>query len=356
VRVPLAERGYDVWIGPGLIQSAGARLAEAVRGRDVALISDSNVGGLYSHAVRDSLQSAGFRVEILEVAAGEKSKCLAAAERLCEEMADLGFRRDAVVIGLGGGVIGDLAGFVAAIYQRGLAFVQMPTTILSFVDSAVGGKTGVNLRRGKNLVGAFHQPQLVIGDTHTLASLGEREAYEGFAEIIKHGVIADPDLVKMSRPPLDPETLPQLLARNVAIKAAVVSSDEFETTGLRALLNFGHTIGHAIESAAGYGQYLHGEAISLGLRAAGWLSMENAGFPATDHAALLEALDAFGLPLVLPHSIGMHALLDAMGRDKKAVSSGVRFVLASRLGCVALHDPLPQSQIEAAIEHLRHAP
>jgi len=356
VSIPLPRHPYSVLIAPGLLHRAGTEIAARFPARDAALITDANVGSLYKKPLLDSLRGAGFRVEAFEIAAGEKSKCFAAAERLCLDLSHFGLRRNGIIIGLGGGVIGDLAGFVASIYLRGLNFVQIPTTLLSMVDSSVGGKTGINLPTGKNLVGTFHQPKLVLTDIDTLATLGEREFNEGMAEVIKHAIIADNYLFdRLANPPAR-EDWPSMIARNVEIKGAVVVADEFETTGLRAMLNFGHTLGHGIEAAAGYGQYLHGEAISLGMRAAAWLSTRHAGLPPEDCTRICHLLDRYNLPLVLPHTIDHHPILQAMGQDKKFTPSGIRFVLTRSLGSAFVTDTVTRQDLEDAIEHLRTAP
>jgi len=354
VEMPIPGHPYQVLIAPGLLNEAGLYLAERCQGRDVAVITDSNVGTLYGAKLLESLRAQKFRAELFEVAAGEKSKCFAAAERLCIELSRFGLRRDSIVIGLGGGVVGDLAGFVAAIYLRGLDFIQIPTTLLSCVDSSVGGKTGINLPTGKNLVGAFHQPKLVLTDTDTLQSLGQREFNEGMAEVIKHAIIADAKLLDDLQEPPSRASLPDLLARNVEIKGSVVIEDEKETSGLRALLNFGHTIGHGIEAAAGYGQYLHGEAISLGIRAAAWLSMKKAGLPAADYRKICGTLERYELPLVLPHSIDHRPIIEALFQDKKFTKDGIRFVLSRAIGSAYVSKEITLEAIEAAIETLRH--
>jgi len=260
--------------------------------------------------------------------------------------------RNSFVVALGGGVIGDLAGFVASIYYRGIPFVQIPTTIVSQVDSAVGGKTGVNAVGGKNLIGAFHQPRIVLADVATLASLPIRELNEGFAEIIKHAIIRDRAMME-SLASLDINDLSPLIARNVEIKAAIVSEDEFETKGLRALLNFGHTVGHGIENAAGYGTYFHGEAISLGIIAAAHLSMEKAQLPAEDFAMILRQLERFKLPTKLPASIETEAIMNSLLKDKKFAQGSVRFVLTPRIGEAFVSKEVTLEDIRGAIEKLR---
>jgi 3-dehydroquinate synthetase len=240
-----------------------------------------------------------------------------------------------------------LAGFAAAVYYRGIPYIQIPTTIVSQVDSSVGGKTGVNAAGGKNLIGSFHQPRLVIADTDTLGSLPKREFNEGFAEVIKHAAIRDPAMLDSL------DDLPLLIARNVGIKAAIVAEDEFETKGLRALLNFGHTIGHGIEAAAGYGKFLHGEAISLGLRAACRLSVEKSGLPEHEAARVSEALDTYRLPAQLDASIETEAIFSALKKDKKFAAGGIRFVLLKRLGDAFVSDAVTEADIRRAIEGLR---
>jgi 3-dehydroquinate synthase len=262
-----------------------------------------------------------------------------------------GLDRKAWVVALGGGVIGDLGGFVAAIYYRGIPYIQAPTTIVAQVDSAVGGKTGVNAGNGKNLIGVFHQPRLVLADVDTLATLPEREFNEGFAEVIKHGAIRDRSLLDAVAH-LDRKNLAPIIRRNVEIKAAIVSADEHETTGERALLNFGHTIGHGIEAAAGYGSLLHGEAISLGLVAACRLSVEKAGLSAGEAARATALLEQFHLPVRLPASISAAAILSALKKDKKFEEGAIRFVLCRSLGEAIVSKDVTMADIERAIAAL----
>ncbi len=350
VDVRLGPRSYSVHIGAGLLESVGKIARElSLRGR-CAIVTDSNVGRLYADRAANALRE--FEPLIVTVPAGEKSKSLAEAENVCEQMIATGLDRSSFVVALGGGVVGDLAGFVAAIYYRGIPYVQVPTTIIAQVDSAVGGKTGVNARGGKNLIGAFHQPRAVIADVVTLDSLPEREFNEGFAEIIKHAIIRDAemfaDLEKFDRANLAP-----LIARNVAIKAAIVSADEHETTGERALLNFGHTVGHAIENAAGYGRFLHGEAIALGIVAASDLSMRCAGLSREEHERILSRLAQFSLPTHLPDDISTDAIMAALRTDKKFAAGQVRFVLTSQIGSAFVSRDVTLAQIRDAVENLR---
>jgi 3-dehydroquinate synthase len=263
-----------------------------------------------------------------------------------------GLDRKSLLVALGGGVVGDLAGFVAAIYYRGIPYVQIPTTTVSVVDSSVGGKTGVNAKGGKNLLGSFHHPILVLADPLTLATLPDREFYEGFGEIIKHACIRDAGMLDV----LDPKRrdgLSELIARNVGIKARIVVADEKETKGERALLNFGHTVGHAIEQAAGYGRFLHGEAVGIGLHAALLLSVQKSGLPASDAQRVVEIMEAFHLPTRIPEDLEIDALMAALGRDKKFESGKIRFVLLERLGCGFLSSNVTAEDIRAVMESLK---
>jgi 3-dehydroquinate synthase len=355
VHVQLAERSYDVLVEPGCFDQAATAIAAAgLRGR-AAVISDTTVAALHAAPLLRALDAAGHLPTLHTVPAGEASKSFARAEALCEELAAAGHDRRSFVVALGGGVVGDLAGFLAAIFFRGVPFAQVPTTIVAQVDSSVGGKTGVNLHAGKNLVGCFHQPRLVLVDPRVLRTLPDREFREGFAEAIKHAAIRDaPMLAELAA--LDPasrEVPADLLARNIAIKARIVEADEHETTGTRALLNFGHTIGHGIEAAVPYGQLLHGEAISLGLRAALWLSRQNSGLDPAVARQVLSLLERFGLPLVLPREITTDLVMDKLARDKKFAAGAIRFVLLRRAGEAFVSSDLALSDLRAAIEHLR---
>ena len=355
IEVPVNIPGIScrVLVGRGLLAQAGKLCAEAgLRGK-CALISDDNVAKLHGTAVLDSLRAAGFDAVLLTVPAGEKSKSLGVAEDLLERMAAAGLDRASFVVALGGGVVGDLAGFVASVYQRGIPFVQIPTTIVAQVDSSVGGKTGVNLRAGKNLVGSFHQPRLVLADIETLATLPDREYREGFAEVIKHAAIRDAAMLDTIDPSADRSSLAPLIARNIAIKAAIVAEDEKEESGTRALLNFGHTMGHAIENVAGYGELLHGEAISIGLAAALAISQKKYGLSAQDADRVRAKLSDFGLPLTLPAYLKTDDLISAAAKDKKFSAGQIRFVVVPRLGSGIVADDIIESDLRAAIEATR---
>jgi 3-dehydroquinate synthase len=286
---------------------------------------------------------------------GEGSKSIANVSSLLSTLAKWKIPRSGVIIGLGGGVIGDLSGFVAATYLRGIAFVQVPTTLLAMVDSSVGGKTGVNLPEGKNLVGAFHQPRLVVADLNTLFTLPEREFFAGMAEVIKYGAIRDKALFDRVAKGVKPDDadLDEIVEKCVSIKARIVENDEFETKGERALLNFGHTIGHAIEKATGYKKYLHGEAISLGMRAAAWLSVWQAGLSEDDARRIESALAANALPLTLKPEVDHAAILGALGNDKKVAADGQnRWVLLKSLGEATSGHTLPSNLVEKVVDLL----
>ena len=356
--VALGAKSYDVLTGRGLLAETGPR-ARALfpAAKACAVISDATVAPLHAAPVLDSLRAAGFSPVIVTVPAGEPSKSFAQLEAVCRAMTTAGLDRSAFAVALGGGVVGDLAGFAASVFYRGIPFIQIPTTIVSVVDSSVGGKTGINTPEGKNLIGTFHQPRLVLIDPDTLLTLPDREFREGFAEVIKHAAIRDaamlPELEALAAAGAPRTGLDALIARNVAIKAAIVAADEFETLGLRALLNFGHTIGHAVEASAGYGQLLHGEAISLGIRAALRLSEQCAGLDPDASARLLRLLAAWHLPLVLPDGLDTATVLERMGRDKKFQQGRLRFVLLRSLGDAFVSDAVTPEAAAAAIEALR---
>jgi 3-dehydroquinate synthase len=351
VTVGLGPRAYHVLVGAGLLDALGAEARAIGMGKSCAVISDENVSPLYGGVAVRSLSEAGFHPVAITAPAGEASKSLGRAEWICERMIEAGLDRKSWLVALGGGVIGDLAGFVAAIYCRGVPFIQAPTTIVAHVDSAVGGKTGVNARGGKNLIGAFHQPRLVLADVNTLKTLPEREFNEGFAEIIKHGAIRDRTLLDAVEH-LDRSRLAEIIRRNVEIKARIVEADEHETTGERALLNFGHTIGHAIEAAAGYGRLLHGEAVSLGLVAACHISVRKAGLDAADAARITQLLAHYKLPVRLPEGISKDAIFHALRADKKFEQGAIRFVVCPRLGEAFVAKDVTWEDLATAVEGL----
>lgn len=355
VSVNLGSRSYEILVAPGILSEAGLRInAAGLKGR-AAIITDSNVGPHYLEQVSASLKREGYDVTEHTFAAGEASKSVTRTEELCREMIQQGHDRSSFVVALGGGVTGDLAGFVASLFYRGIPFVQIPTTIVSQVDSAVGGKTGVNSPEGKNLIGAFHQPRLVLTDPETLLTLEPREFREGFAEVIKHAAIRDFDMIEdlEALNPLNQNIPSELIARNVAIKARIVEEDEKETSGTRALLNFGHTIGHGIEASVPYGTLLHGEAISLGIRAALKLSEKHAELNKEESQRIINLLEKFQLPLLLSDDIPNARILEKLSRDKKFSGGKRTFVLLDKLGNGITCDSIPAEEIPSTIEFLR---
>ena len=355
VQVPLGRRSYRIQIGAGLLSRLGAECARLDLGRRCAVVTDANVGRHFAKAALRSLSHSGFDPVLITVPAGEKSKRLAIVERCYDQLAAHRLERSSFLVALGGGVVGDLAGFVAATYLRGIPFVQVPTTLLAQVDSSVGGKTGVNLKAGKNLVGSFYQPRLVLCDLDTLKTLPKREYISGLAEVIKYGIISDARLfarLERALPLLlrrQPATLADVVARCCQIKAEVVGQDETEG-GLRAILNFGHTLGHAIENSSGYGKYLHGEAIAIGQVAAARLSQNLLGLSAAEVQRIEQLFVRAGLPVSLRlNSVRRKKLFAALKLDKKVSAGEVRFVLAKKIGGVVRGQRVPPEMISAVL-------
>jgi 3-dehydroquinate synthase len=348
ITVELGERSYPIVIGSGLL-GGGFDVAAHVAGKDCLVVSNETVAPLYLDALVACLGDK--QVETVVLPDGEAYKTLDTVTTVLDKLVAMGANRDTTVIALGGGVVGDITGFAASCYMRGVGFVQVPTTLLAQVDSSVGGKTGVNHPGGKNLIGAFHQPRLVLIDTDTLATLPERELRAGIAEVIKHGAIADADFfawLEASMPALlsqDPAALAHAVGRSCEIKAAVVAEDEREA-GRRAILNFGHTFGHAIENCLGYGEWLHGEAVAAGMV----MAAELGDLPDTDTQRLRSLIAAAGLS-VSPPAAGAAALRAAMGMDKKVQDKRLRFVLLRRLG----HAFVTADYDEAALERTLQA-
>jgi len=352
VPVKLQDAPYDIVIGQGLLTSAGEAVAKVVKPCLCAVITDETVAHLHAEQLMISLRAAGFTPHLLLIAAGEASKSMTSAADLCDRLIALGLDRKATVFALGGGVVGDLAGFVASIHYRGIPVIQCPTTVVAQIDSSIGGKTGVNSHLGKNLIGTFHQPRLVLSDTATLATLPERIFREGLAEAIKHAVIADEPMLGLL-PPDRSSDLSPLIARNAAIKAGIVAEDEFETKGTRALLNFGHTIGHAIESVAGYGTLSHGECVAIGMIAALDLSVRLAGLSQDQADRVKEVITACGLPTTIPADLPTEQILAALGRDKKFDHGAIRFVLTKQLGSAFVSDKVTLGDVTEAVERLK---
>jgi shikimate kinase/3-dehydroquinate synthase len=362
VHVPLAERAYDILIGPGLISRAGAHAAAVLPRRRAVVIADETVAALHGKALAESLDATGFSHRMLTVPAGEQSKSMGVLAGLLDRMAEGGIDRRTGVIAFGGGVVGDLAGFTAAVALRGLPFIQIPTTLLAQVDSSVGGKTGVNLAAGKNLVGAFHQPHRVLCDTGVLSTLPMRERRAGYAEVVKYGLIDDPAFFawcEMHGDALlagDPGLIAEAVRACCAAKARVVADDERETRadGGRALLNLGHTFGHALEAEVGYdgARLLHGEAVAVGMGLAFSLSARLGLCAAEDAARVRAHLGAVGLPdslSMLNRRFSAQRLIGHMRKDKKAEAGRLTFILARGIGSAFVTRDVPEEEVTALL-------
>ena len=354
IGVELGPRRYDISVGSGVLRGAAIPLAGRAR---VAVVTQANIADLFAEPLLAALHAAGTAAEIFLMGDGEEAKSLPTVESLCRRFAAWGLLRGDAVVALGGGVVGDTAGFTAASYHRGVACLQAPTTLLAQVDAAIGGKTGVNLPEGKNLVGAFHQPMAVLCDVDTLATLPEREYRAGLGEVAKYAFMGDAELsatladetaaaALLAR---DPAVLTDVVARSAGIKAAVVSADEHERTGLRATLNYGHTLAHALETIGHYG-LLHGEAVAVGLVFATELAAALDRLPGDAPDATRQMLDRFGLPTAAPDGVAAADLITLMRRDKKA-AGGLTFVLpAAGGGPLERVDDPPAAALERAFE------
>ncbi len=346
INVELGERSYPIVIGSGLL-GGNFDLNEYLAGGDCLIVSNETVAPIYLDKLKANLAHSAART--IELPDGEEHKTVETASLVLDALVASGANRDTTVIALGGGVVGDIAGFAAACYLRGVAFIQVPTTLLAQVDSSVGGKTGVNHPQGKNLIGAFHQPQIVLIDTSTLSTLPPRELRAGLAEVIKYGAIADAGFFAWLEEniaallELEPAAVAYAVQRSCELKADIVAEDEREA-GRRALLNFGHTFGHAIEHCLGYGEWLHGEAVAAGMAMAAELS----GIDSGELDRLQNLLAATGLP-ANPPNVGGQAMLDAMGMDKKVLKKQLRFVLLSELGHAHVSSNVNQSRLEQVL-------
>lgn len=356
VNVNLPGGGYAIRISPGGLGELGALVRRLLPASRALIVTDDNVAALYGERAAAALRSAGLTAELAVIPPGEESKSLAVAETLYSRAIAAGLDRKSPIIAVGGGVVGDLAGFVAATYMRGVPFVQVPTTLLAQVDSSVGGKVAVNHPAGKNLIGAFYQPRLVVADPAVLATLPVRELATGLAEVAKHGVIADAAFFAwqsgnsaaiLAR---EPAALEAIIRRSCEIKAAVVEQDEQES-GLRMILNFGHTIGHALEAATGFARFTHGEAVAVGMCGAARLSSV-LGLCGRDTVAEVSALLArFGLPTAAP---GCRAddLLAYLARDKKSLGGAVNWVLLADIGRVVVRNDVPEEAVRQVLAEL----
>ena len=358
IQVPLGQRSYPIYIGlPDSTELAIAIRKHCPDASRFTIVVDSRISQL-AQRTRHALAVGSSQAAIIEVPSGETSKSVSQLEKLWQQMAMLQADRKAIVVAIGGGVIGDLAGFLAATWNRGVRLVQIPTTLLSMVDSSVGGKTGINLPEAKNVIGAFWQPHLVWIDLGTLESLPDREYRSGLAEVVKYGVIMDADFFAWleanceSILARDPVALEYLVKRCCELKAQVVSEDEHETTGLRAILNYGHTFGHAIETLASYGTYLHGEAVSIGMTMAGRLACNLGRWARVDLDRQTSLLQAMGLPIQLSgqhQPIGSAEMIQAMMLDKKTSHGKLRLILPNRIGQVQTVKDVSMDAIDQAI-------
>jgi 3-dehydroquinate synthase len=353
--VALAGRSYPIHVGPGLIERPDLILPVLGQGK-VAVVTNTTVAPLFLERMAGALARQGFEVVRIVVADGEKHKVWNTLDSVFGALLEHRCGRDSTLIALGGGVIGDLAGFAAATYQRGVQYIQVPTTLLAQVDSSVGGKTAINHPLGKNMIGAFHQPRLVLSDTDTLKTLPERELRAGLAEVIKHGLIRDAVFFAWLEENIerllarDPEALGHAVIRSVQIKAEVVGQDERES-GLRQLLNFGHTFGHAIEAGLGFGVWLHGEAVAAGMVMAVELSRRLGSLSADDAGRIRLLLERAGLP-VAATGIGPERMRQLMSVDKKARAGRVPFVVLERLGAATLRTDIPAAVVESTLSQM----
>ena len=350
---------YSALVGHGLMANAGELTRKVVSRKRCAVIVDEISARLFSDRVCESFSSENFSPRLVRIPSGEKSKSLAQVEKICEEMIAAGLDRSSFVVGLGGGVIGDISGFVAAIFQRGIPHIQIPTTLLAMVDSSIGGKTGVNLDAGKNLIGAIHHPALIIADVEALESLPPQELRQGYAEIIKHAIICDAEMFRAlsSRVKMPVRLGPKddgfvaLIRRNIAIKARIVMADAREISGERALLNFGHTVGHAIERATDF-KIPHGDCISVGIAAACAISLKRAGLSSKERDDVVSLLKQFELPTQLPTAVDREKIAAALAHDKKFVGGRIRFVVTPKIGEAHVSNNVTMEDIREAISAL----
>ena len=354
LRVELGERSYTIVIDRNILSRLGSAMGKFEFSRKVGLVSNPTVYKLYGKTIAESIKGAGFDLIEIIIPDGEEYKSLLWTEKIYEELLKSKLDRKSVLIALGGGVIGDITGYAASTYMRGIDFIQVPTTLLSQVDSSVGGKTGVNHAIGKNMIGTFWQPRLVWTDINTLKSLPSREFLSGLAEVIKYGVIWDEGffaLLEMNRDKimiLDEAILKDVIRRSCEIKAEIVSKDERES-GLRAVLNYGHTVGHAIETVTGYKKYLHGEAVAMGMLGAARLSNVLGIIDQSQVSRIKALIESYGLPSEVPDGIGVEDLLSLMQLDKKTVSGSLKFILPEKIGTVRIEAGIKTEDIRKAI-------
>lgn len=360
VHVELGPRSYDILIQPGAFSHLVEQLAEWRRSPapgTALVVTDSNLVDNLARPLLTQLQEARWKANLHTIPAGESSKCSAVITSMYDSLVDMQADRNTLVIAVGGGVVGDAAGFAAATYNRGLPFVQVPTSLLAMVDSSVGGKVGINHPKGKNLIGAFHQPLGVLIDPSALTSLSDREFRSGLAEVVKYGVILDADFFHYLETNIDainqrePAVLAHVISRSCRLKADIVEQDERETTGLRAILNYGHTFGHAYEALAGYGTLTHGEAVAIGMIDASRLAERRGLIGSESTERQIRLLRALHLPTTLPEGVSF-SVADIIGRmrlDKKNAEGKLRFILPTRIGQVKLFNDTPESDVTAVL-------
>lgn len=359
VRVELDERSYDILIGYGCLDQLGTLYVDRGLGKTAAIVTNPTVAELYLDVVQASLEAAGVSVTVITVPDGEAYKTIETAGQIYGELIAAGLDRKACIVTLGGGVVGDMAGFVAATYLRGIDFVQVPTTLEAQVDASVGGKTAVDHALGKNMIGAFHQPRMVLMDTATLKTLPEREVRAGLAEVIKHGLIRDLGLVSFLEDHLEAaatltlevDQLNWLIAQQCRIKAGVVAEDETEK-GVREILNYGHTVGHALEVVTDYTHFKHGEAVALGMLAAGKIAVDKGMWSEAEFARQNELVKRLGI-VAGAQSLDVNAILDRMASDKKARAGVIRFVLPQAIGDVVSCDTVTREEMIAGIAYMQ---
>ena len=355
VRVNLADRSYVITIDAEIIERVGDIVSGACEPTSAAVVTNTTVAKYYSKGILDSMTCAGIRTELITLPSGERFKTLHSIAKIYDAMLDFKMDRRSVIVALGGGVIGDMAGFAAATYMRGIDFIQVPTTLLAQVDASIGGKTGVDLPQGKNLVGAFHQPRAVIIDTRTLDTLPMRELRSGLAEVVKHGIIYDRrylDFIESNSKELlkrNHEVLEKAIYRSVEIKRDVVEADERES-GLRAILNYGHTVGHAVEALSGFGKYRHGEASSIGMVTEA-LAAEDNGFAESGVTKKIAGvLNKFGLPVDMPAGLDTLEIIRAIELDKKTMGGKIRLALPVEIGKCRVISDIDRNMLARAIE------
>jgi len=349
--VELKDKSYPIYIGSGLLKQKEI-LLKHIKSKQVVIVTNTTIAPLYLNDVLNSLS--GLQVEVVELPDGEQYKNIEHIEKIFDCLLEKKFSRNATLIALGGGVVGDMGGFAAACYQRGIPFIQIPTTVLAQVDSSVGGKTGVNHPLGKNMIGAFYQPQCVIADMDVLSTLDDKQLIAGIAEVIKYGLIRDLAFFEWLEDNMtlllqrDKQALAYIIERSCINKAEIVAEDEFET-GIRAILNLGHTFGHAIETGMGYGEYLHGEAVAIGMGYAADLSQRMGWITSEDVERIIALLKSAGLPVEPPADMTVEQFVDLMAVDKKNLDGNIRLILLKSIGKATLPISVEKTSLEKTL-------